>query len=301
MLPIHTTTIANLTLLRRGKVRDVYLAGEDLLMVATDRISAFDVVMNEAIPDKGALLTAISLFWFDRLREVVSNHVTERTVDDIVELTDHERDVLRHRSMVVQRTNPLPIECVVRGYLSGSGWKEYQSRGAVCGVALPSGLVESDKLPEPIFTPATKAEEGHDENITFEQAAAIVGIEVAERVRRYSFDLYNAAAAFVADRGLILADTKFEFGVAANGDIILIDEALTPDSSRYWLAADYQPGQSQHNFDKQVLRDWLETLTWNKQPPPPPLPQPVVLGTRAKYIEAYERITGRQWHSVHVE
>jgi phosphoribosylaminoimidazole-succinocarboxamide synthase len=270
-------------------------------MVVTDRISAFDVVMNEAIPDKGALLTAISKFWFETLRAVVPNHMTERTVDDIVELTDHERDMLRHRSMVVQRTNPLPIECVVRGYLSGSGWKEYQSSGTVCGVALPSGLVESDKLPEPIFTPATKAEEGHDENITFEQAAAIVGTEVAERVRRYSFDLYNAAAAYVADRGLILADTKFEFGVAASGDIILIDEALTPDSSRYWLAADYQPGQSQHNFDKQVLRDWLETLTWNKQPPPPPLPQSVVLGTRAKYIEAYERITGRQWHSVHVE
>jgi phosphoribosylaminoimidazole-succinocarboxamide synthase len=301
MLPIHTTTIAKLELLRRGKVRDVYRAGEDLLMVVTDRISAFDVVMNEAIPDKGALLTAISKFWFETLRAVVPNHMTERTVDDIVELTDHERDMLRHRSMVVQRTNPLPIECVVRGYLSGSGWKEYQSSGTVCGVALPSGLVESDKLPEPIFTPATKAEEGHDENITFEQAAAIVGTEVAERVRRYSFDLYNAAAAYVADRGLILADTKFEFGVAASGDIILIDEALTPDSSRYWLAADYQPGQSQHNFDKQVLRDWLETLTWNKQPPPPPLPQSVVLGTRAKYIEAYERITGRQWHSVHVE
>lgn len=282
-------------------MRDVYHAGDALLMVATDRISAFDVVMDEAIPDKGALLTAISAFWFETLGNVVPNHLTGLTVDDIAELTDHERDVLRHRSMVVQRTAPLAIECVVRGYLSGSGWKEYQASGTVCGIALPPGLVESDKLPRPIFTPATKAEEGHDENITFEQAAAIVGADVANRVRQYSFALYDAAANYVAQRGLILADTKFEFGITPSGDIILIDEALTPDSSRYWLASDYAPGKSQHNFDKQVLRDWLETLTWNKQPPPPPLPQPVILGTRAKYIEAYERITGRTWRSVHVE
>jgi phosphoribosylaminoimidazole-succinocarboxamide synthase len=301
MQPLHTTNLANLPLLRRGKVRDVYVAGNHLLMVATDRISAFDVIMNEAVPDKGALLTAISVFWFDTLKHVVPHHLTATSVDDVAHLSQHERDVLRHRSMVVQRTTPLAIECVVRGYLSGSGWKEYQASGSVCGVALPAGLVESDKLPEPIFTPATKAEEGHDENISFAQAAAIVGPHVAERVRQYSLSLYNAAADYVGQRGLILADTKFEFGVTPSGDIILIDEALTPDSSRYWLAAEYQPGRAQHNFDKQVLRDWLETLTWNKQPPPPPLPQPVILGTRAKYIEAYERITGRTWHSVHVE
>jgi len=301
MQPLHTTNLANLPLLRRGKVRDVYVAGNHLLMVATDRISAFDVIMNEAVPDKGALLTAISVFWFDTLKHVAPHHLTATSVDDVAHLSQHERDVLRHRSMVVQRTTPLAIECVVRGYLSGSGWKEYQASGSVCGVALPAGLVESDKLPEPIFTPATKAEEGHDENISFAQAAAIVGPHVAERVRQYSLSLYNAAADYVGQRGLILADTKFEFGVTPSGDIILIDEALTPDSSRYWLAAEYQPGRAQHNFDKQVLRDWLETLTWNKQPPPPPLPQPVILGTRAKYIEAYERITGRTWHSVHVE
>jgi len=301
MQPLHTTNLANLPLLRRGKVRDVYVAGNHLLLVATDRISAFDVIMNEAVPDKGALLTAISVFWFDTLKHVAPHHLTATSVDDVAHLSQHERDVLRHRSMVVQRTTPLAIECVVRGYLSGSGWKEYQASGSVCGVALPAGLVESDKLPEPIFTPATKAEEGHDENISFAQAAAIVGPHVAERVRQYSLSLYNAAADYVGQRGLILADTKFEFGVTPSGDIILIDEALTPDSSRYWLAAEYQPGRAQHNFDKQVLRDWLETLTWNKQPPPPPLPQPVILGTRAKYIEAYERITGRTWHSVHVE
>lgn len=300
MLPIHTTQLQNVPLFRRGKVRDVYDLGDALLMVATDRISAFDVVMNEAVPDKGALLTAISRFWFSKLESIVEHHLLPTTVHQVAGLTDSEKATLEHRSMIVKKTQPLSIECVVRGYLSGSGWKDYRQTGAICGERLPPGLVESDQLPSPIFTPATKAEEGHDENISFEQASNIVGAETANRVRHLSIALYNAAAAYAATRGLILADTKFEFGVADNGNIILIDEALTPDSSRYWLADEYTPGKPQHNFDKQILRDWLETTSWNKLPPPPFLPQPVILGTRAKYVEAYERLTGTTWHEHHI-
>lgn len=291
---LHTTNLSSFPLFRRGKVRDVYDLGDRLLMVATDRISAFDVVMDETIPDKGALLTQISAYWFETLAHVVPNHVITYDMHAVEGLTDDERVQLQGRSVVVRKTQPLPVECVVRGYLAGSGWKEYQASHTVCGVDLPAGYVESSQLAEPIFTPATKAEEGHDENISFAQAATILGADVAAQVRDYSIALYNAALGDVASKGLILADTKFEFGVI-DGEIILIDEALTPDSSRYWLASEYAPGTSQYNFDKQMLRDWLETTDWNKAYPPPHLPQTVVDGTRAKYIEAYERITGRTW------
>lgn len=291
---LHTTNLTSFPLFRRGKVRDVYDLGDRLLMVATDRISAFDVVMTETIPDKGALLTQISAYWFETLANVVPNHVITYDMHAVDGLTDDERAQLQGRSVVVRKTQPLPVECVVRGYLAGSGWKEYQASHTVCGVQLPEGYVESSQLAEPIFTPATKAEEGHDENISFAQAASILGDDVAAQVRDYSIALYNAASRDVASKGLILADTKFEFGVI-DGQIILIDEALTPDSSRYWLASEYAPGTSQYNFDKQMLRDWLETTDWNKAYPPPQLPQSVIDGTRAKYIEAYERITGRTW------
>jgi phosphoribosylaminoimidazole-succinocarboxamide synthase len=291
---LHTTNLTSFPLFRRGKVRDVYDLGDRLLMVATDRISAFDVVMEETIPDKGALLTQISAYWFEKLGHVVPNHVITYDMHAVDGLTDEERAQLQGRSVVVRKTQPLPVECVVRGYLAGSGWKEYQASRTVCGIALPDGYAESSKLVEPIFTPATKAEEGHDENISFEQAATILGSDVASALRDYSIALYNAASLDVASKGLILADTKFEFGVI-DGQIILIDEALTPDSSRYWLASEYAPGTSQYNFDKQMLRDWLETTDWNKMYPPPQLPQSVIDGTRAKYIEAYERITGRTW------
>lgn len=295
MSTVQTTSLTAYPLFRRGKVRDVYDLGDRLLMVATDRISAFDVVMTEGIPDKGALLTSISLYWFEQLGHVIPNHLLSTDVSTLPGLTDAERVMLAGRSIIVRKTRPLPVECVVRGYLAGSGWKEYQSSQTVCGIHLPAGYSESSRLESPIFTPATKAEEGHDENISFERSAEILGQDVAERVRDVSIALYNAAAEDVAGKGLILADTKFEFGVDDTGEIILIDEALTPDSSRYWLASSYAEGTSQMNFDKQVLRDWLETTSWNKTPPPPALPSEVVQATRAKYIEAYERITGLQW------
>ncbi|MEY3385406.1 MAG: Phosphoribosylaminoimidazole-succinocarboxamide synthase [Bacteroidota bacterium] len=295
MSTVLTTSLAAYPLFRRGKVRDVYDLGDHLLMVATDRISAFDVVMTEGIPDKGALLTSISAYWFKHLGHVIPNHLVSMDVSSIPGLSDAEIAMLAGRSMIVRKTSPLPVECVVRGYLAGSGWKEYQAHQTVCGIPLGSGHVESSRLAEPIFTPATKAEEGHDENIPFERAAEILGQDVANRVREASFALYNAAAENVLGKGLILADTKFEFGVDAAGEIILIDEALTPDSSRYWLASTYAEGTSQMNFDKQVLRDWLETTTWDKTPPAPTLPPEVILATRAKYIEAFERITGTQW------
>jgi phosphoribosylaminoimidazole-succinocarboxamide synthase len=295
MPPVHTTSLSGYPLFRRGKVRDVYDLGNELLMVASDRISAFDVVMSEPIPDKGALLTQIAAYWFEELKDIVPNHVVSLDVSSLTKCTDEEQQMLRGRSMIVRKTSPLPVECVVRGYLSGSGWKEYKASHTVCGIELPAGYVESSKLAEPIFTPATKAEEGHDENISFETAASILGSDVAHAVREYSFALYNAAAERVAAKGLILADTKFEFGIDDAGQIILIDEALTPDSSRYWLADSYAPGTSQMNFDKQMLRDWLESSTWDKTPPAPTLPDSVIDGTRAKYIEAYERITGQQW------
>ncbi len=288
---VHTTSLLHYPLLRRGKVRDVYRAGSTLLLVATDRISAFDVVMSEAIPDKGAMLTSISAFWFDLLSDVVPNHVISTNTAEL-DLSQLEHEQLKERTMIVRNASPFPVECVVRGYLAGSGWKEYQQFGSVCGVPLPDGLRESQQLPEPIFTPATKAAEGHDENITFDVMCSMIGADTAEVLRTYSVKLYERGAAYAASRGLILADTKFEFGLDEGGSVMLIDEALTPDSSRYWLLQEHEPGKPQHNFDKQVLRDYLEASGWNKQPPPPPLPDWVVEATRERYAIAQHMIMG---------
>jgi phosphoribosylaminoimidazole-succinocarboxamide synthase len=268
----------------------VYDCGTELLIVATDRISAFDVIMNEAVPGKGKILTGLSTFWFEKSKHIIANHVLSTTVDDYPEALRVYRDQLQDRSMLVRKTQPLPIECVVRGYLAGSGWSEYKASLQVCGVELPVGLMESSKLPHPIFTPATKADEGHDENISFEHAALVVGQSIASFVRDASLKLYTFAAEYALSRGIILADTKFEFGELPGGEIILIDEALTPDSSRYWLAEEYAPGKAQVNFDKQVLRDWLLTQPWNKQAPPPALPAEIIEQTLAKYREAARRL-----------
>jgi phosphoribosylaminoimidazole-succinocarboxamide synthase len=288
---IRETNFAGIAPLARGKVRDIYDLGDELLLVATDRLSAFDVVMPTPIPDKGRVLTQLSLFWFDYLRDVLPNHVLSAT--DFPAPFDQYRDALAGRSMVVRKTQPLPIECVARGYLSGSGWKEYQATGKVCEVALPLGLKESGKLPEPIFTPATKAASGHDENISFERAAEMIGKPLAEKVRSITLDVYRRAAAYAEPRGILLADTKFEFGLL-NDELIWIDEALTPDSSRFWPAAQYKPGGPQPSFDKQFVRDYLERIHWPKSPPGPELPPDVVAGTRAKYREAYRILVGRE-------
>jgi len=274
---------------RRGKVRDVYDLGDRLLLVASDRISAFDWVMPNGIPDKGRVLTQISAFWFGRLSG--PNHVLSMDVDALDLPEGVDRESLRGRTMLVRKTEVVPIECVVRGYLSGSGWKEYRRDGTVCGIKLPAGLRESDKLPEPIFTPATKAESGHDENISFEQMCAAVGTATAEELRARSLDVYRRGAEHALTRGIIIADTKFEWGRTAEG-IILIDEVLTPDSSRFWPMDRYQPGSAPPSFDKQFVRDWLETTGWDKNSPPPELPDDVAQRTRAKYIEAYEELTG---------
>lgn len=289
--PILSTNYPTIPLWRRGKVRDVYDLGHALLFVATDRISAYDVIMDQPIPGKGTILTAFSLFWFEQLRHIVPNHLITADVDQYPAECAPYRQELRGRSMLVRKTTPLAIECVARGYLAGSGWKEYQANRTVCGIPLPEGLVQSSRLPEPIFTPATKAEEGHDMNITFDEAAQIVGRDVAEQARSLTLQLYSAAAAIAEDRGIIIADTKFEFGHDENGQLILIDEALTPDSSRFWLASAWSPGKESQNFDKQYLRDYLESTGWNKTPPPPSLPAEVLQGTAAKYQEALERLT----------
>ena len=291
MSVLRETNFPGLVPSARGKVRDIYELGDKLLIVATDRLSAFDVVMPTPIPDKGRVLTQLSLFWFERLRDAVPNHVL--SASGFPPPFDAHREQLAGRAMLVRKTRPLPIECVVRGYLSGSGWKEYQASGTVCGIALPSGLRESEKLPEPIFTPATKAASGHDENISFAAAAELVGAGVAEEVRRISLDLYRRAAAYAAPRGVILADTKFEFGLL-DGALVWIDEALTPDSSRFWPAAEYNPGGPQPSFDKQFVRDYLERIRWPKTPPGPELPPDVVAATRAKYREAYRLLTGHE-------
>ncbi|MBL7999796.1 MAG: phosphoribosylaminoimidazolesuccinocarboxamide synthase [Candidatus Kapabacteria bacterium] len=290
MNALYSTDFSDLTIFRRGKVRDVYDMGDSLLIVASDRISAFDVIMNEPVPGKGALLTDVSLFWFGKISSLIAHHVISTDVDTYPESLRKYSDILRGRSMLARKTQPLPVECVVRGYLAGSGWKEYNQNQTVCGVQLPAGLVESSQLPEPIFTPATKAEEGHDENISFEQTVEILGEETAAFVRDMSIKIYTMARDFAATKGIILADTKFEFGRLPDGSIIIIDEALTPDSSRYWLASEYEPGKPQMNFDKQVLRDWLEAQDWNKQPPPPTLPDSVIEQTLAKYKEAHDRL-----------
>jgi phosphoribosylaminoimidazole-succinocarboxamide synthase len=296
MRVMRETNFAGITPAARGKVRDIYDLGDRLLIVASDRLSAFDVVLPTGIPDKGRVLTQVSLFWFNLLRDVVPNHVLSAT--EFPANFEEYREELAGRSMVVRKTRPLPIECVVRGYVSGSGWKDYQATGKICGIALPSGLRESDRLPEPIFTPATKAATGHDENISFEQAAALIGRELTERVRRVSIEIYQRATKYAEPRGILLADTKFEFGLLKNSagvdELIWIDEALTPDSSRFWPAAQYQPGGPQPSFDKQFVRDYLERIQWPKTPPGPELPPDVVAATRAKYREAYRILVGRE-------
>jgi phosphoribosylaminoimidazole-succinocarboxamide synthase len=277
--------------LKSGKVREMFDLGEHLLMVATDRISAFDVVMPNGIPRKGDVLTQISHFWFDRTESLVPNHRAAGPADQLPAALQPYADQIQQRSMIVKKAEPLAIECVVRGYLAGSGWKEYRANRTVCGIRLPEGLQESSELPEPIFTPATKAETGHDENISFDQAADIVGREVAECVRDLSIQIYSQARAYARERGIIIADTKFEFG-HLDDELILIDEILTPDSSRFWPADQYEPGRGQPSFDKQFVRDYLETLEWDKQPPGPQLPDEIVAKTSAKYVESYERLTG---------
>jgi phosphoribosylaminoimidazole-succinocarboxamide synthase len=279
--------------LKSGKVREVFDMGDRLLFVATDRISAFDVIMPNGIPRKGEVLTQISYFWFNQTKDIQPNHLLSRAEDPLPPDFQPYAAQLTRRSMIVQKAKPLAIECVVRGYLAGSGWKEYKERQTVCGIKLPPGLKESSELPVPVFTPATKAESGHDENISFEQAAQIVGKDIAEQVRTASVKIYRYARDYARRRGIIIADTKFEFGLL-DGKLILIDEVLTPDSSRFWPADQYQPGQGQPSFDKQFVRDYLETLDWNKTPPGPTLPPDVVARTQAKYLEAYERLTGQK-------
>jgi len=288
---IRETNFAGIAPIARGKVRDIYDLGDRLLIIATDRLSAFDVIMATPIPDKGRILTQLSLFWFNLLKDVIPNHVLSAT--DFPAPFDQFKNELAGRSMVVKKTQPLPIECVARGYLSGSGWKDYKATGKICGIPLPPGLRESDRLPEAVFTPATKAATGHDENIPFERAVEMIGKDLAERVRATTLDLYARAAAYAEPRGILLADTKFEFGLL-NGELIWIDEALTPDSSRFWPAAQYQPGGPQPSFDKQFVRDYLERIQWPKTPPGPVLPPDVVAATRAKYREAYRILVGRE-------
>jgi phosphoribosylaminoimidazole-succinocarboxamide synthase len=280
---------------RQGKVRDVYDLGEHLLIVATDRISAFDCVMPNGIPEKGKILNQLSLFWFDRTKSLVENHLIATDVTDFPGAVRSFGDQLIGRSILVKKTQVVPIECVARGYLAGSGWKEYQQSQTVCGVKLPAGLKQCDRLPEAIFTPATKAEEGHDENIDFNRMTREVGNELATQLRDLTLAIYRSCADYALNRGVIIADTKFEFGRMPDGRIILIDEILTPDSSRFWPADEYAPGRDQPSYDKQFVRNWLEKQTWNKTPPAPALPKDVVEGTRQRYLEAYEKLTGRSW------
>lgn len=294
-VPVLETSLSGLELIRRGKVRDVYAVGEEyLLIVATDRISAFDCILPTPILRKGLVLTALSRFWFERLQSVTQNHLLTTAVEQMPEAVRGHAASLKGRSMLVRRTEVFPVECVVRGYLSGSGWKDYRRTGEVCGHRLPEGLRESEQLSEPLFTPATKAEEGHDENIDFERMSAIVGRETAEALRDISLRLYTEASAYARSRGVIIADTKFEFGRDERGRIILIDEALTPDSSRFWPADEYEAGRAQPSFDKQFVRDYLETLDWDKRPPAPPLPPAVAEATTARYLEAYRLLTGEE-------
>jgi phosphoribosylaminoimidazole-succinocarboxamide synthase len=284
------TRLEGLEFLGRGKVRDLYAAGEHLLIVTTDRLSAFDVVFREGIPGKGKVLTALSEFWFARLGKIVPHHLVTTDVDAMPPAVRRHADVLRGRSMLVKRCRVFPVECVVRGYLAGSGWKDYRRTGAVCGNPLPPGLHEADRLPSLLFTPATKAETGHDENIDFERMASIVGAATAASLRDLSIRVFEAGSAHAAERGILLADTKFEFGLGPDGRITLIDEVLTPDSSRYWPRESWKPGGSPPSFDKQIVRDWLEASGWNKEPPPPALPADVVAKTAARYGEILERL-----------
>jgi phosphoribosylaminoimidazole-succinocarboxamide synthase len=293
--PLYESSIKSLRLLGRGKVRDMYAVGDrSLLIVTTDRLSAFDVVLPDPIPDKGEVLNEMSNFWFRKLAHIVPNHLNGAEPEKVIKGA-HEAAQVKGRSVVVRKLKPLPVEAVVRGYLIGSGWKDYQQTGAVCGIPLPKGLKQADKLPEAIFTPATKAEAGtHDENISFERMEQLIGKELAAQMREVSMRLYREAAEFARGRGIIIADTKFEFGTDEKGDLILIDEALTADSSRFWPADEYRPGSSPPSFDKQYVRDYLETLAWNKTPPAPRLPPEVIAKTSEKYREALYRLTGRR-------
>ncbi len=286
------TSVPGAELVSRGKVRDIYTTGEALVLVATDRISAFDCVLSPGIPGRGVVLTQLSNFWFRRFAGTVDNHLLATRLEEFPE-PFRSRPELSGRSVLARRLRPIPVECVARGYLAGSGWKEYRQAGAVCGIQLPPGLVESDRLPEPIFTPATKATSGHDENISFERMVEITGRELAEKLRDLTLEIYGEAAAYAAERGVIIADTKFEFGLDEAGRVVWMDEALTPDSSRFWPAGDYEPGRPQRSFDKQYVRDWLEASGWNKEPPAPTLPDEVVQGTLHRYLEAYRLLTGR--------
>ena len=289
------TSLAELPLLRRGKVRDVYSVDDDrLLIVATDRISAFDCVLPTPIERKGEVLTALSQFWFDKLGHVVANHLITSNVAEMPESIRQHVQTLDRRSMLVKRTEVFPVECVVRGYLVGSGWKDYLRTGEVCGHRLPEGLKESAELPEPLFTPSTKAEEGHDENITEDQVKSIIGEEHTKQLRETSLRLYTEARDYARQRGIIIADTKFEFGVDKNNQLTLIDEVLTPDSSRFWPADSYEPGRSQPSFDKQYVRDYLETLNWDKKPPAPAIPPDVASATTSRYLDAYRLLTGKE-------
>jgi phosphoribosylaminoimidazole-succinocarboxamide synthase len=291
--PLLETRIPGLPVFRRGKVRDVYDLGDRLLIVATDRLSAFDVVLPTGIPDKGKVLTQLSLFWFSLLEDMLPNHVLSAEVAEYPQELRELAPMLEGRSMIVRKTRPLPVECVVRGYITGSGWKDYKATGAVCGIPLAAGLLESDRLTPAIFTPSTKAEVGHDENISFGEVERLLGPERADEVRRISLAIYEKARAHAEERGILLADTKFEFGIE-DDRLIWIDEALTPDSSRFWPKDEYQPGRGQPSFDKQYVRDYLEGLAWDKKPPGPALPADVVARTRDKYREAYARITGKE-------
>ena len=292
---VFETDFPKLNLLKRGKVRDIYDLGETLLMVATDRISAFDVIIPDPVPQKGKILTQISLFWFDIMKPVISNHIISSNVDDYPEICKPYTEILCGRSILVKKAKPLPVECVVRGYISGSGWKSYQKSGIVCGIKLPDGLQESEKLPEPIFTPSTKEEIGfHDVNINFEETVKILGRSLAEKVKEISLSIYKKGAELADKKGIIIADTKFEFGIFEN-DIILIDELLTPDSSRFWPKESYSPGKSQNSYDKQYVRDYLISINWDKSPPAPFLPEEVIKNTREKYLDALKLIAGKSY------
>jgi len=287
------TELLKLPLYAQGKVRDIYRLGEDLLFVASDRISAFDYILATGIPDKGKVLTQLSLFWFNFLRDIVSNHVITADVEHYPQSLQPYANQLRGRSMIVHQAKMFPVECVVRGYISGSGWKEYKEKQSICGIPLPSGLVESDKLPQPIFTPATKSLSGHDENISFDAMRKLVAPEKAEKLRELSLEIYRKASEYALTRGIIIADTKFEFGEIEN-EMVLADEVLTPDSSRFWPAESYRPGGPQLSFDKQFVRDYLESIRWNKQPPAPALPDHIIFKTREKYLQAYRQLAQRE-------
>jgi len=284
------TNLNGVKFLCRGKVRDIYEIDNYLLIVATDRVSAFDVVLPKGIPGKGKVLTQISLFWFNKVKDIISNHVVSANVEEFPEPLRKYKEILEGRSMLVRKAKPLPVECIVRGYITGSGWKDYQKTGTVCGIKLPSGLLESQKLPEPIFTPSTKAEQGHDINISFEETIKILGKETAEKIKKFSIAIYKKASEIAEKKGIIIADTKMEFGIY-NGKLILIDELLTPDSSRFWSMKDYSPGKSQDSYDKQIVRDYLLSIKWDKKPPAPELPEEIVKKTAERYEEIFKILT----------